>query len=98
NVTMAVPIEAGRQAIAGPRALTGSGDKGPAVVIVVGAAAKPAVGWKIGGVAAATIWPADVPEWAKAAPHVKAKAAKAGAIELDGTTGTAATLFVIVRK
>ncbi|MGE5184692.1 MAG: hypothetical protein ACM31C_21620, partial [Acidobacteriota bacterium] len=49
NVTMAVPIEAVRQAIAGPRALPASGDTGPAVVSVEGAAATPAVGWKIGG-------------------------------------------------
>ncbi len=98
NVTMAVPIEAVRQAIAGPRALPAGGDKGPAVIVVDGAAAKPAVGWKLGGVEAAAIWPADVPEWARSAPHVKAKTARGGAIELEGTTGTAATLFVILRK
>jgi hypothetical protein len=98
NVTMAVPIEAVRQAIAGARALSASGDKGPAVVIVDGATAKPAVGWKIGGIDGAAIWPEQIPDWAKDAPHVKAKAAKAGAIEVEGTTATPSTLFVILRK
>ena len=98
NVTMAVPIEAVREAIAGARALPDKGDAGPAVVIVDGATAKPAVGWKIGGAEAATIWPEQIPDWAKDAPHVKAKAAKAGTIEVDGTTGTPSTLFVIVHE
>jgi hypothetical protein len=95
KVTLAVPIEAVRQAIAGPRTL-GDGDKGPAIVVVDGASAKPAVGWTIGGVEAAAIWVTEVPAWAKDARRAKAKAAKAGAIELDGIDATAATLFVIV--
>ncbi len=98
NVTMAVPVEAVRQALAGPRALPAAGDDGPAVVVVEGASARPAVGWKIGAVEAAAIWPAEAPEWAKDAPRVHAKAAKAGAIEIDRTIGGPATLFVIVRK
>jgi hypothetical protein len=97
KVTLAVPIEAVRQALDGPRAL-GDGDKGPAVVVVDGVTAKPAVGWTIGGLAAPTVWVTDVPAWAKDAPHVTAKAAKAGAIEIGGTEATAATLFVIVAK
>jgi hypothetical protein len=98
NVTMAVPIEAVRQAISGPRPLPPQGDTGPSVVVVEGAAGRPAIGWKVGGVEAATIWPADVPELAKAAEHVHAKSAKAGAIELDRTIGTASTLYVILAR
>ena len=96
RVTMAVPIEAIRQAIAdGPRHLPATGDIGPAVVIV-DAAAKPAIGWTIGGVHAATIWVTEVPAWAKAAPHVVATKAEAGAIEIAGTDRSDATLYVIV--
>ena len=97
RVTMAVPIEAVRQALVGPRAL-GEGDKGPRVIVIEGVSAKPAVGWKVGGVDAATIWVRDVPTWAKDAPRVKAKSAKAGAIDVAGIDATAATLFVIVTK
>jgi hypothetical protein len=97
KVTMAVPIEAVRQAITGPRAL-GDGDKGPAVIVVEGVGAKPAVGWKIGGVDAAALWVTAVPAWAKDAPRVKAKSAKAGVIDVGGIDATAATLFVIVTK
>ena len=102
HVTMAVPIEAVRQAIAGPRALPDGGDTGPAVVVVDGATAKPAVGWSIvapgGALDAATLWVKDVPAWAKDAPRATAKRVKGGAIEVDGMTATAATLFVIVGK
>jgi hypothetical protein len=97
KVTLGLPIEAVRLAIAGPRAL-GDGDKGPAVIVVEGVTAKPAVGWKIGGVEAAAIWVTAVPAWAKDAPHVKAKSAKAGVIEVAGIDATAATLFVILTK
>ncbi|HEY5950688.1 MAG TPA: hypothetical protein VIV40_34590 [Kofleriaceae bacterium] len=98
RVTLAVPIEAVRQAIAAPRALGSDGDKGPAVVVVEGATAKPAVGWKIGGLDAAALWVSDVPAWAKDAPRVKAKSAKAGAIDLAGIDASASTLFVIITK
>jgi hypothetical protein len=97
RISLAVPIEAVRQAIAGSRAL-GDGDRGPAVVVVEGATAKPAVGWKVGGLAAATLWVAEVPAWARDATRVKAKGAKAGVIEVDGIDATAATLFVIISK
>jgi hypothetical protein len=97
KVTMAVPIEAVRQALAGPRAL-GDGDKGPTVIVVEGVGAKPAVGWKIGGLEAAALWVTAVPAWAKDAPRVKAKSAKAGVIDVGGIDATAATLFVIVTK
>jgi hypothetical protein len=56
------------------------------------------VGWKVGGIAAATLWVATPPAWAKDAPRVKAKAAKAGAIDVDGTAATPGTLFVILAK
>jgi hypothetical protein len=98
TVTMAVPIEAIRQALdAGPREVGKDGDKPPAVVIVDGVTAKPAIGWTVGGVKAATIWvPAkDLPAWAKDAPHITASGAKAGAIEARGMVGGEATLYVI---
>ena len=96
RVTMGVAVEGVRQAIDGPR--TATEDKGPPVVIVEGVAGKPAVGWKVGGIAGASIWVASPPAWAKGAPHVKAKAAKAGTIEVDGIDATPATLFVILTK
>lgn len=98
KLTMAVPIEAVRQAIAGPRMLAADGDKGPAVVVVEGATAKPAVGWKVGGIEAPTVWVTDAPAWAKDAPRVKATGAKAGTIEAAGIDATPATLFVIITK
>jgi hypothetical protein len=94
KVTMAVPIEAVRQAIAGPRTL--AVEDGPAVVVVDGVGAKPAVGWMLGALAAPTIWVKELPAWAKDAPRVKAREAKRGVIELDTAQGTASTLFVIV--
>ena len=97
RVSLAVPIEAVRQGIAGPRALA-DGDKGPAVIVVDGVTAKPAVGWKIGTIDAPALWVTDLPAWAKDAPHVKATGAKAGAIEVAGIDATPATLFVIITK
>lgn len=98
RVTLAVPIEAVRQAIAGPRALAADGDKGPAVIVIDGVTAKPAVGWTFGGAAAPSLWVTEVPAWAKDAPHATAKGAKAGAIELSGIDAGPATLFVVVTK
>jgi hypothetical protein len=98
HVTMAVPIEAVRQAIVGMRALGADGDKGPAVIVIEGVSAKPAVGWTVAGLEAATIWVRDVPAWAKDAPRAVAKSAKAGAIDVPGIDASAATLFVIVTK
>ncbi len=98
RVTLGVPIEAIRQAITGPRALAAA-DSGPRVVIVEGVAkATPAVGWTVGGIAAASLWVGAeaVPAWAKDAPRVTAKAAKAGAIDVDGINATPATLFLII--
>jgi hypothetical protein len=97
NVTMAVPVEALRQALTGPRALTAS-DTGPAVAIVEGVSAPPAIGYTIGGIAAATVWLKEPPAWAKGAPRIKAKTVKGAAIEADVGKATAATLFVIVTK
>ncbi|MEO7735157.1 MAG: hypothetical protein ABIY55_29655 [Kofleriaceae bacterium] len=98
HVTLGVPIEALRQAIAGPRALPATGDAGPAVVVVEGVTAKPAIGWTIGGAAAATIWVKEVPAWAKDAPRIRATAAKAGEIAVDGNPGGGATLYVLVTR
>lgn len=95
RVTLAVPIEALRQAV--PRALPVAGDSGPPIVVIDGAKAKPAVGWTIGGISAATIWVAKVPAWAKDAPHANATKAAAGAIELERAIGTPSTLFIVVQ-
>jgi len=81
-----------RQALAGPRTL--AADDGPAVVVVE-ANAKPAIGYKVGGLSAATIFVKDVPAWAKDAPRVKAKSAKDGNIDVAPGQATEATLFVI---
>ncbi|MBA3462175.1 MAG: hypothetical protein H0T46_19600 [Deltaproteobacteria bacterium] len=97
NVTMAVPVEALRQALTGPRALTAS-DAGPAVAIVEGVSAPPAIGYTIGGIAAATVFLKEAPTWAKGAPRIKAKSVKADLIDADVGKATAATLFVIVTK
>jgi hypothetical protein len=95
RVTMVVPIEAVRQALVGVRQVE-SADRGPQVIVVEGVRGKPAVGWTIAGLAAPTLWVDRVPAWAKDAPRVKARRADAGAIEVEGIDGTAATLFVIV--
>lgn len=84
SVTMAVPIEAVRQAIAGPRELGADGDVGPAVTIVDGVKGKPAVGL----IAAPTIWVSEIPAWAKDAPKVDAK----------GLTPAAQMLYVVVTR
>ena len=99
-MTLGVPLEALRQAVSGARSLAvGAADAGPAVVVVEGAtAAKPAIGWTVGGLAAPTLWIAAdaLPPWVKDAPRMTAKSAKAGAIEVAGTDATPATLFVII--
>jgi hypothetical protein len=97
RVTMSVPIEALRQAIdGGPRAVDGTLEQEPAVVVVEGATATPAVGWTVGGIHAATIWVTAVPPWATGAPHVRATSARAGAIELATPAGNVATLYVLL--
>jgi len=97
KVTMAVPVEAVRQALVGPRPLGPTGDGGPAVVIVEGVTAAPAIGMTIGGLAAATIWTKELPSWTKGAPRVKARKVAGAAIDADVGKATAATLFVLVR-
>jgi len=97
KVVLAVPIEAVRQALAGPRAFATS-DVDPAIVIVEGNPPAPAVGYTVGGVAAAAVWVTEIPKWAKGAPRVKATAARSGAIELDAKQGGPSTLFVIVGR
>lgn len=95
HVTLAVPLEAIRIALGAPRALPAAGDRGPPVVVVEGAAAQPAIGWTVAGAEAATVWVRDVPAWAKQAPRITARSARAGAIDAPAT-GTPATLYVIV--
>jgi hypothetical protein len=99
RVTLAVPLEAVRQALSGPRVLAAGGhDAGPSIVIVEGVSGKPAVGVTFGGVEAAAVWVdgTRLPAWAKAAPRAKGSALKKGAIEVSGITPTAATLFVVI--
>jgi hypothetical protein len=91
RVTLAVPIEAVRQALAGPRTLPAAGDADPPVTIVDGVGGKPAVG----ALDAATIWVKDIPAWAKDAPHLTGKRAKG---RIEGITPAPATLYVIVAK
>jgi hypothetical protein len=99
TVTMALPLEAVRQALVGPRAVAaGASDAGPAAVVVEGVTAKPAIGTTVGGIAGATIWVKQVPAWAKDAPRIKAKGSKGGAIDADAGKATASTLFVILTK
>ena len=100
RVTLAVPLEAVRIALAAPRPFAATGDRGPAVMIVVvdGSAARPAIGWTVAGIAAATLWVKDVPAWAKDAPRVTARAVRAGAIDADAAAATPATLFVVVGR
>jgi hypothetical protein len=96
RVTMAVPIEAVRLALVGPRTLGDKGDAGPAVIVLDGVAGKPAVGWQVNGQSAATLFAADVPPWAKSAPHAAIKRVKSGNLEVPGIDATAATLFVVI--
>jgi hypothetical protein len=100
NVTMAVPIEAIRQAITeGPRHAPPSGDAAsdPVVLIVEGVNAKPAIGWTIGDARAPTLWVKDLPAWANDAPRVTARSAANGRIEV-ATPGSEATLYMIVTR
>ncbi|HSN25748.1 MAG TPA: hypothetical protein VLT45_05665 [Kofleriaceae bacterium] len=93
RVVMAVPIEAVRQAVGdGPRVLGEKGDEPPPVVVVDGVGGKPVVG----ALKAATVWVAEVPGWAKDAPHVNGKRGKGGTIEGIDVQGQA--LYVVVAK
>lgn len=98
RITMAVPLEALRLAIAGgPRAVADDEAGAPPVIVVEADKVKPAIGYEVGGIEAATVFVKDVPAWAKDAPRVKAKGVKGGAIDVAslpvGASG--ATLFVI---
>lgn len=98
RVTMAVPIEAVRQAISGPRVLGDTGDAAAPVVVVESVKATPAVGYTVGGLAVPTLWVKDVPAWAKDAPRIAATGTTAGAItaDLGKTKVSDATLFVLL--
>jgi hypothetical protein len=96
KVTLGVPIEAIRQALTGPRPAPASDAEGPPVVVVAGARAAPAIGYRLGEVAAPAIWVKQVPPWARGAPRVRARGARGGAIELADAKGSESTLFVIV--
>ena len=101
RVTMAVPIEAVRTALVGPRVLSrdaAADPAGPAVVVVESAGARPAVGYTFGKLAPATIFVKDVPAWAKDAPRLRAKSGKAGVVDVATGKATAATVFVVVTR
>ncbi len=99
QLTMAVPIEAVRDALTGPRALPATGDAGLAVVVVDGVGdAEPAVGWRVAGVVAPTLWVSELPAWAQGAPHVTGKRAGRGEIAVARPGAVSdATVFVIHR-
>jgi hypothetical protein len=61
RVTMAVPLEAVRLAIAGPRAVPPGGDGRASVIVVEGVRGSPAIGTKVGTLEAASIWVTEVP-------------------------------------
>jgi hypothetical protein len=96
RVTMAVSIEALRQAISGPRALPATGDAAAPVIVIEGATATPAIGTTVGGLAAPTLFVTAVPAWAKDAPRIKATASTPGAIEAAVPKAAESTLFVIL--
>ena len=97
KVTLGVPIEAIRQAVTGPRPVPASDAEGPEIVVVTAdRAVAPAVGYRLGTLAAPAVWVTDVPAWAKDAPRVAARAGKPGVLELAEPKGAESTLFVIV--
>ena len=104
KVTLAVPIEAIRQALTGPRSGPAFNAGGPAsdaegpeiVVITADRAVPPAVGYKLGKLAAPAVWVKEIPAWARDAPRVAARAGKPGVLELAEPKGSESTLFVIV--
>jgi hypothetical protein len=100
RVTMGVPIESLRQGLSGGARTIGAADDAPAVVVIEGAAVKPAIGYKVGDVEGPVVFVKEVPAWAKDAPRVKAKGGKGGAIDVDvkATKASAATLFVVITK
>jgi hypothetical protein len=96
KVTLGLPIEALRQALTGPRPAPASDADGPPVVVIEGARATPAIGYRLGKLAAPAVWVKEVPAWARDAPRVKARGAAAGSIDLAESKGSGSTLFVIV--
>jgi hypothetical protein len=91
NVTLALPLEAVRQALdGGPRVQAAGGDLDPPVVIVEGVTTKPALGYAIGRSAGPVVWRKDVPAWAKNAPRVKAGS-------LPTMNGGPSTLHLVIR-
>lgn len=98
KVTMAVGLDAIRQAVSGGPRSAATADDGPAAVIVDGAQVTPALGYTVGGLAAATVFVSELPAWAKGAPRIKAKTVKGAAIDADVGKATSSTLFLIVAR
>ena len=96
RVSLAVPLEAIRQALTGPRALAPAGDDGAAVVVVDGVTAKPVLDYAINGQSAPVVWVKTAPTWAKSAPRVKATSVTAAGLAVDAPKATASTLFVLI--
>jgi hypothetical protein len=96
KVTLGLPIEALRQALTGPRPAPASDAEGPPIVVVEGARATPAIGYRLGKAAAPALFVKEVPAWAKDAPRVRARGAGAGVIELADAKGSESTLFLII--
>jgi hypothetical protein len=98
NVTLAVPLEALRQAVSsGPRVATKS-DADPPILIVERVGVKPALGYTIGGIAASTVWFSEPPEWARKAPRIKVTGIKGADITVATKQGGPSTLFFVLVK
>ena len=95
RVTLGVAIEAIREAIDGRRTLPTGGDRGPPIIVVSGVAAKPSLGWNVGGTRVATRWVNDIPAWAADAPHTRATKTAAGSIAIAGPGVAESTLVII---
>ena len=98
RVSLAVPLEAVRQALTGVRALPAAGDAGSAVVVVDGVTAKPVLDYAINGQSAPVVWVKTAPAWAKSAPRAKATSVTAAGLAVDAPKATASTLFVLITK
>jgi hypothetical protein len=98
RVSLAIPLEAMRQVLAGPRTLAPAGDEGAAVVIVEGVTSKPALDYAINGHSAPVVWVKTAPTWAKSAPRAKATSVTAAGLAVDAPKATASTLFVLITK
>ena len=105
RVELALGLEAVRQALDGPRAVTGAVEPEPATVVVDARATKlaPAIGVDV--TAGGQTWrgpivfarsAADVPRGPGARTIAKAKAARGGSLTIDGSAPSAGALVVVL--